>query len=99
MGSFNNWEFSEMTKSQTTKGLNSFDVGPFFWTGTIEFQIVRNKDRKQAFFPQGLSNGGAVSGPDDSLNVPSWRIEARIGETYRVEFQRRPGCGGQEETK
>jgi len=90
-GSMNGWGFTEMTPSSEIPGLFVVEVGPL--RGATDFQIIRNKDEQQVFFPvlAGVSTGSVsneVLGPEFEERRRSWRINGTFGEKVRIEFQR-----------
>nr|AQS99280.1 type I polyketide synthase [Gambierdiscus excentricus] len=96
LGSWNNNQPQAMTaKHDKALGLFTFDVGPLpSWVaGCCDFQIVRNKDSLQLFHPK---YGGAASenrdeadvdGPDEGSHQ-TWRIKAKAGDCFKIEFRR-----------
>mmetsp|Transcript_22709 Transcript_22709/g.48197 ORF Transcript_22709/g.48197 Transcript_22709/m.48197 type:complete len:1074 (+) Transcript_22709:101-3322(+) len=110
-GSFNNWEPEEMKHEEGTDGSG----GPWTYNVRIqgwgaEFQILRNADWLQAFYPkaspQGQSSSSApssldvrpeVSGPDDLGYGQNFQIDGRRGMKYRIEFKRE--VQGEKDTK
>merc|ERR1712241_1128463 len=80
------------------------ESGQFFITVTLQsandskFQIVRNRDWHQCFYPSSIkfSRGdGAespeVSGPDDLSYGRSWCIDGVPGDIFRIDFRRTIG--------
>jgi len=75
------------------------------------FQIYRDADYDQGFFPRVLTKdeGGTtnseIAGPmRGSVTRRSWRISGQIGDVFRIEFRRHPnwtpsGTGGQAEAE
>jgi len=87
-GSWNGWGLEEMTADASTPGLYTLEVCLTKY-GT-DFQIVRNKDWSQAFCPMVASAGpeAEIYGPDDTQGNLCWHIDAGIGTTIKIEFQR-----------
>jgi len=89
-GRWNGWQCEEMIKDDAAPGLWYFDV-TFTGYGE-EFQIVRNSDWSQVFYPNmpGASETDAVEvlGPDDMGHDLNWYIKGTPGQVFRVEFQR-----------
>lgn len=88
-GSMNGWGFVEMTASREVPGLFFADVGPI--RGSADFQIIRNKDEQQVFYPvkAGSESGvDGVLGPDFADQRLSWRVSATYGSYVRIEFRR-----------
>lgn len=89
----NEWTFHEMKKS-TSRGRNSVTVGPFETSGTSEFQIIRNKDWDQTFYPteayEGGEPGAAAEGPEEwhSCYGLTWILEHNKGDAFKIDFQR-----------
>jgi len=86
-GGLNAWGFDELEKGDTT-GHYSKEVR--LLRGTYEFQIVRNKDRRQVFHPPivASSGGGAADGPDSEGQGISWRLGGKAGDVFLIEFHR-----------
>jgi len=88
---WNDWNFDAMKKDDTTEGVYHKEVTLTHWAA--DFQVVRNKDWHQTFFPTGpvAASGGAsssVEGPDANVEGAYWRLKGRPGEVYRVTFRR-----------
>jgi len=95
--SWNNWQFDLMQHDDSNPGTHYIDVElPFF---AAHFQIVRNKDWSQAFFPQDLRAGadGPVAGPRGDGKGKNWTIDGRPNERIRIEFQR--ACVGDQDAR
>jgi hypothetical protein len=89
-GDFNDWTLQEMVRDYNVPGLFSLEV-TLKWTGG-EFQIVKDKDWFQVFYPSvakaGLQSPGDVKGPDDESYNRSWYLEGKPGGVAKIEFQR-----------
>lgn len=89
-GTFNDWEFLPMEKD--TSKPDTWSAVADFSPGS-EFQIVRNKDWYQVFYPaEPWATGSAVSrvsvlGPDELGEGLNWYLGPSSG-TYRIEFTR-----------
>eukprot|EP00747_Dinoflagellata_sp_TGD_P085834 gnl/TRDRNA2_/TRDRNA2_163033_c0_seq2.p1 gnl/TRDRNA2_/TRDRNA2_163033_c0~~gnl/TRDRNA2_/TRDRNA2_163033_c0_seq2.p1 ORF type:complete len:1030 (-),score=171.79 gnl/TRDRNA2_/TRDRNA2_163033_c0_seq2:62-3151(-) len=80
-------EFEEMEADQTEPGLYTKTVKLVYGGGI--FQICRNKDLAQAFYP--LSQSGAadapVYGPDDSHPEYAWYIDGKENSVWKISFK------------
>merc|ERR1712217_968822 len=85
-GSFNYWDFLKMSPDMNTLGLYEAEVTltDFY----VFFQILRNKDWQQAFFPNGIPNSSDAIGPSDEGQGVFFCIHGRPGEVYKIQFQR-----------
>jgi hypothetical protein len=87
---FNGWTFQEMIPDETVPGLFSLEVS-IKWKGG-EFQIIKDKDWFQVFYPSvaraGLQTPGDVMGPDDEGYNRTWYLEGKAGGRALIEFQR-----------
>lgn len=86
-GAFNDWGFDEL--DARGDGRHSLEIGPLL-RGGGEFQVVRNKDFGQAFYPTIPRDkvGGDVLGPDDDGHGQNWYLDAVAGDVVRIDFQR-----------
>merc|ERR1711953_1277597 len=80
----------EMTSDNSQPGAFLLDVGPLP-TGRGEFQILRNEDSGQAFYPAVTRAGSencevSVLGPDDESHGRCFRIAAPPGACLRIEL-------------
>jgi len=83
-GSFNDWDLQEMSRGDKP-GHFIAEVGPLKEAGG-QFQIVRNKDWEQVFYP---SDGGfSIWGPDDQGYGYNWCLNGTVGNMFRVHFER-----------
>mmetsp|Transcript_49737 Transcript_49737/g.118568 ORF Transcript_49737/g.118568 Transcript_49737/m.118568 type:complete len:1019 (+) Transcript_49737:82-3138(+) len=85
--------FLPMEKDDDVPGKWTLEVGPVIWQrGHYKFQIVRNRDWKQAFYPSAAvvssppEEGEAVLGPGESASV--WELPTTLGDVWRIEFLR-----------
>jgi len=87
VGSANAWTPQPMDAVASTPGLFTFEVK--LPAGGCQFQVHRNEDWTQAFFPAAADAGpgGPVLGPNDAEDA-CWSITGQKGEVFRVEFQR-----------
>merc|ERR1711957_708062 len=94
--SWNDFTFQRMEPNKSTPGLFQLDV-PLRTKGSPtlshgEFQIVRNRDWNQSFYPADAGSRNdktcKVAGPDGEGNGLMWELSGAPGETFRIEFQR-----------
>nr|AQS99270.1 type I polyketide synthase [Gambierdiscus excentricus] len=88
-GSWNHGVLQEMSPdSAAVPGLFSIEV-TLVTRGTSTFQIFRNRDWGQAIFPEyPMADSSAdILGPDEQIGH-QWAIDGRVGDVFRVEFQR-----------
>jgi len=87
VGSFNDWWPQEMTLIE--EGVYTCQVGPLR-RPMGQFQIIRNKDWDQVFFPDKPQDdsGSEVLGPDSADQSLSWGLKGKIGDCFQVHFQR-----------
>jgi len=83
--SFNAWLFQVMSRVETTPGLYKAEIR--LLTPGASFQIARNADWSQVFYPDEWQ-GGEVSGPASVGHGASWWIDGKAGDIVEVEFQR-----------
>jgi len=59
-------------------------------SGGVQFQIVRNKDYGQCFFPQHMTANSSVPvvGPDLHDPYRHWRLSGRFNSVWKISFQR-----------
>mmetsp|Transcript_59163 Transcript_59163/g.190297 ORF Transcript_59163/g.190297 Transcript_59163/m.190297 type:complete len:653 (+) Transcript_59163:2-1960(+) len=93
VGSWNDWTFVEMEPSAETPGLFTAEVQLRRPGG--EFQIFRNKDWDQMFYPATSTGGSSdeVLGPEAVAGAATWRLKGSTGDVFKVEFQRRLEAG------
>jgi len=90
VGTFNDYSFQAMTASAEVPGLYTFEVGPLP-SGGGSFQICRNQDWDQMFYPSSASGerGCEVHGPDDSSTSLAWQLTPASSERgFRIQFSR-----------
>eukprot|EP00747_Dinoflagellata_sp_TGD_P200834 gnl/TRDRNA2_/TRDRNA2_74266_c0_seq1.p1 gnl/TRDRNA2_/TRDRNA2_74266_c0~~gnl/TRDRNA2_/TRDRNA2_74266_c0_seq1.p1 ORF type:complete len:1041 (-),score=165.83 gnl/TRDRNA2_/TRDRNA2_74266_c0_seq1:127-3249(-) len=89
VGNWTEWQFEEMERDPSTPGKYTYKVTVDESRGML-FQIVRNRDWCQTFFPiQAFANdSGPVVGPDDSPGDVNWAITGRFGEVFEIVFTR-----------
>jgi 3-oxoacyl-(acyl-carrier-protein) synthase len=87
VGSWGDWSFQEM--SQDGDGEFSFEVK--LLRHGAEFQIVRDMDWFQVFYPATPQGSGEeyIVGPRDGGHGLNWFIDGRVGESYRIQFSRK----------
>mmetsp|Transcript_59166 Transcript_59166/g.190309 ORF Transcript_59166/g.190309 Transcript_59166/m.190309 type:complete len:1000 (-) Transcript_59166:277-3276(-) len=88
-GGFNAWGYEELERSDTTAGLYTKEVR--LLRGGDDFQIVRNKDRRQVFHPAvpgDRGGSGAARGPDSEGQDFAWSLHGKAGDVFLIEFSR-----------
>jgi len=97
--SWNNWTFDQMEPSDTDPNHLFIEVGPLRGSGE-EFQIVRNKDQGQAFYPAHArslpTSSGEVRGPDGHGWGQNWCLNNKAGDKFRIDFRRTLQLGSDE---
>merc|ERR1712151_1409196 len=94
-GTFNYWEFKEMTPDWNMPG--TYHAAVHLHSDTIAFQIVRNEDWLQMIYPTfngSCGEGDDVLGPDDEGRGMLWRLDGKIGDMFDISFQRLKGDSG-----
>nr|AQS99221.1 type I polyketide synthase [Gambierdiscus polynesiensis] len=81
---WNGWGFEAMRSSAD---VHELDVHLTRSGG--EFQIVRDRDWDQVFYP----DADIVGGPDDASKGRSWNLNGRRGQTFRITFRRENEAG------
>uniref|UniRef100_A0A7S1SCT2 Ketosynthase family 3 (KS3) domain-containing protein n=1 Tax=Alexandrium catenella TaxID=2925 RepID=A0A7S1SCT2_ALECA len=86
-GSFNAWGFDELEKGDAP---GHYKKEVRLVRGSYNFQIVRNKDRRQVFHPayHGSTMGGGALGPDSSGQEFVWDLGGKAGDVFLIEFHR-----------
>nr|AQS99210.1 type I polyketide synthase [Gambierdiscus polynesiensis] len=87
-GSWNHGVLEEMKPDTAVPGLFSTEV-TLVHRGMSTFQIFRNRDWGQAIYPDYpmADMSTPILGPDEQIDH-SWAIQGRVGDVYRIEFQR-----------
>jgi len=83
--SWNAWSFTAMDRGESVPGTYHAEVRVAGYGG--EFQIIRNRDWQQVFFPS-AADKNAVDGPGTNDTDASWPLHGRPGEVFRIEFRR-----------
>lgn len=98
-GSWNDWVLEEMAPDQKEHGVFRLDV--VLTRSAGEFQIVRNRDWSQVFYPQKPRALGSVDspvqGPDDSGHGLNWYLGGVPGDQFDILFSRQVGMDGSDE--
>lgn len=91
VGSWGDWSFQEMTND----GDGKFSIEVKLLRPGSEFQLVRDMDWFQVFYPATPQGNGQeyIVGPRDGGHGLNWFIDGKIGETYRIEFERKVEAG------
>jgi hypothetical protein len=90
LSSWNDWQLAKMTPS--SDGAHTLDIA--LCDTATEFQIVRNQDWDQRFYPTFSTMASAswdefeACGPDDDGHGKNWFIKGEIGDVIRIEWQR-----------
>eukprot|EP00418_Pyrodinium_bahamense_P022537 CAMPEP_0179147920 /NCGR_PEP_ID=MMETSP0796-20121207/71541_1 /TAXON_ID=73915 /ORGANISM="Pyrodinium bahamense, Strain pbaha01" /LENGTH=1039 /DNA_ID=CAMNT_0020848571 /DNA_START=70 /DNA_END=3189 /DNA_ORIENTATION=+ len=85
--SWRNWELDEMIEDPNTPG--TYTAEALLTTGYGVFQVVRDKDWAQVFYPNPiLDENEPVLGPDDMSGDFSWNINCKPGDKFSIQFQR-----------
>jgi len=96
-GSWKGWELQEMVPDPSVPG--SFTMEVMLTYGTGAFQIIRNEDWAEVFYPNFDRHAEeTVLGPDDMGGDLSWTIDGKPGDKYTIQFQR-TFDGGKESKK
>lgn len=87
-GTFNDWEYEEMTADEAVPEMHSaiLTVGP---EGFEEFQVVADGDPKMTFYPEApqcARRSAWIRGPGEVQRECTWLLQGVEGEKYRVEF-------------
>jgi len=88
-GSWKRWALEEMTQDPSIPGLYKIEVRLMSDIG--DFQIVRDKDWSQVFFPNPYYAGDGdaeILGPDTVVEGQTWCIDGRPGDKVTISFQR-----------
>jgi polyketide synthase-associated protein len=86
VGSWKGWSFIEMTKASAS----TFTAEISLTANKGDFQIVRDMDWSQTFYPATHSGNGSeyIIGPRDGGHGLNWQISGFTGDTYRITFER-----------
>lgn len=87
VGSWNDWSFQEMFMDEEGKFSLTFKL----YRHGGEFQIVRDRDWFQVFYPATPDGTGEeyIVGPRDGGHGLNWFVDGKPGETYRIVFERK----------
>lgn len=93
-GTWNDWSLQDMESDPATGG---FFADALLLRNGGEFQIVRNKDWSQVFYPNKpkatSQDSSEVLGPDDLGHGLNWFLDGKAGDTFRIQFQRSVATG------
>eukprot|EP00747_Dinoflagellata_sp_TGD_P213190 gnl/TRDRNA2_/TRDRNA2_86180_c1_seq1.p1 gnl/TRDRNA2_/TRDRNA2_86180_c1~~gnl/TRDRNA2_/TRDRNA2_86180_c1_seq1.p1 ORF type:complete len:937 (+),score=197.13 gnl/TRDRNA2_/TRDRNA2_86180_c1_seq1:260-2812(+) len=95
VGSWNDWAYEPMELDESESGKFVYKVKIDRYTKLMKgyrFQIVRNKDWCQTFYPETAAgfSGSTVAGPDDSLAATNaWNIAGEPGDVFEITLVRR----------
>jgi len=90
-GSWSDWSLEEMVLADAEKGLYALEVC-LLRPVDRHFQVVRNMDPAQVLYPSFDGVGGEnapVQGPDIEHSGRCWQLPGKVGDVFRIEFQRR----------
>mmetsp|Transcript_88723 Transcript_88723/g.215053 ORF Transcript_88723/g.215053 Transcript_88723/m.215053 type:complete len:1046 (+) Transcript_88723:81-3218(+) len=88
-GSWKKWALEEMKQDPTTPGHWTCDIRLMVDIG--DFQIVRDQDWSQVFYPNPYSEGDGdpeILGPDTVVQGQTWCIDGKAGDVFTLHFQR-----------
>lgn len=88
VGSFNGWTFQKMEAVDLERGIHALNAELGRQGG--EFQIVRNRDWSQRFYPHqpNASAEAKVLGPSAEGDEQNWLLSGGPGDAVRIEFCR-----------
>lgn len=88
-GEYNYWTFDALTENANEEGL--FEGEVLLTKDSTAFQIVRDKDWDQVFYPKrpAAGQGVEIRGADGTRSKNAWSIEGKPGEVFRISFRRR----------
>lgn len=92
-GTWTGWSLVEMLVEEGSPGKHS--VTAELTRDGGEFQIVRNQDWKQAYYPfeMGSSRESPVRGPDELGVGLTWCLRGKAGDTFKIDFIRKAKNG------
>lgn len=94
IGDHNYWSFSKPLQVDTNKD-DTYTAEIQLLGSSSKFQVVRDKDWDQLFYPHNGSGADAVIlGPDGAGLDESWHIEGKPGDIYKVNFHRPVAADG-----
>merc|ERR1719271_1355351 len=88
IGDHNYWTFQDMDADETESGLYTKVV--HMLKDTTSFQVYRNGDWEQGFFPskaRGNTKDEIIGPSGDGMGL-NWTIKGKVGDLVRVEFRR-----------
>jgi 3-oxoacyl-(acyl-carrier-protein) synthase len=87
-GSFNDFGLTEMERVPDRQ--NSFQFEVELTRTSLKFNIVRNQDRSQAFYPPEESEEGRIDcfGPGSNEQGRCWFIKGQVGDRFTIQFSR-----------
>jgi len=87
IGDHSYWTFQQMEDHPSTKGVFSAEVQ--LLKETSNFQIFRDGDWDQGFYPAvGSDSSSTIHGPDGLGQGKNWQISGKVGDVFRIDFQR-----------
>jgi len=84
--SWDDWELRELQQDPSDPSRFSTEVRMMVDVG--EFQVLRNRDWNQVFYPNPYTETNDVLGPDDGGEGRTWCIDGRAGDRFSIEFRR-----------
>ncbi|CAJ1400489.1 unnamed protein product [Effrenium voratum] len=94
-GDFNFWDFQPLEEEASSGKLRAFHAEVQLRSSEDVFQVVRNKDWDQAFYPEGDTE--QLRGPDGCGTAKGWRLPGKAGDVFRIRFTRTLPSSGADE--
>jgi len=99
VGDFNHWGFQLMQEEASSSSKSRSFVAEVRLTSDEDcFQVVRNRDWDQAFYPEGnATDAASLRGPDAYGTLKGWRLQGQAGDVFRIHFRRTMPTAGADE--
>eukprot|EP00438_Fugacium_kawagutii_P035037 Skav203867 [mRNA] locus=scaffold1031:146086:151115:- [translate_table: standard] len=95
VGDFNFWDFQPMQEeTEASSKSRSFVAEVRLRSSEDVFQVVRNKDWDQAFYPE--ADTQELRGPDGYGVAKGWRLPGKAGDVFKIHFQRSLPSSGED---